>query len=696
MKVLSWSAVKWAAMAFAAAAASGVLAEESLLAQGRPAGPASRPAASPAPSAAPLAGTRVWTSDIVSSEDALGATGTLHPMLIVAARNGAFSGKVMVESSTPVRGLKASVTALSGEGGALPAQNVQLRYAVGWEGFGRTLEGRADILLEAPPAQVNSLGTRGHVYAPVWITVKVPKDAKAGAYSGEITVEAQGISPTKVPVKVDVQNWTLPDPQDYRTWTDFIQSPDTLALEYKTPLWSDKNWEHIARSFRLLSDTGCRTVYVPLMCRTNFGNEQTMVRWIPKGGGKYDYDFTVFDKYMDSATKNMGKPRLVMFLVWDICLSKESLTRGTWGKDTPTGVARQDLLGKGPRVTSIDPATKEANFIFLPRYEDPASKAVWQPMWTELQKRMAARGLDKTMMLGVMPDLWPNKDEVAFWKDISGGLPWAIHGHAGARGDAAPGNKLLYKIADIGYAAFVYDLVFNVNPDKGRMYGWQDKGMLTNYLRNGELNGSTASFLREFLAFNITGGQRGAGRIGADFWRVIKDNKGQRTAAVYARYPENNWRNLDIQDFFLAPGPDGALSTARLESLREGAQECEARIFMESALLDPTQKAKLGDDLAKRCQDGLDEHHRAMWKTVWTNDEDLATLGKIGTGRNPAEGLWNALEKTRKLPGFWDGPARTMRSEETRKGQEWFAAGWLDREKKLFALAGEAAAKLGK
>ena len=30
--------------------------------------------------------------------------------------------------------------------------------------------------------------------------------------------------------------------------------------------------------------------------------------------------------------------------------------------------------------------------------------------------------------------------------------------------------------------------------------------------------------------------------------------------------------------------------------------------------------------LAKRCQDALDEHQYAMWKTMWSNDEDLKSL----------------------------------------------------------------------
>ena len=82
-----------------------------------------------------------------------------------------------------------------------------------------------DLLLESPPADPPGGKT------PVWVTVKVPKDAKAGIYTGQLA-----LGPASVPVKLDVQDWTLPDPQDYRTWVELVQSPDTLAVEYDVPL----------------------------------------------------------------------------------------------------------------------------------------------------------------------------------------------------------------------------------------------------------------------------------------------------------------------------------------------------------------------------------------------------------------------------------------------------------------------------
>lgn len=70
-----------------------------------------------------------------------------------------------------------------------------------------------------------------------------------------------------------------------------------------------------------------------------------------------------------------------------------------------------------------------------------------------------------------------------------------------------------------------------------------------------------------------------------------------------------------------------------------------------TVLLDGDKKTKLGDELAKRCQVALDAHQRAMWKTQWSNDEDLNSLGTLGDSGGfilngvPQYGIWNVLQK---------------------------------------------------
>jgi hypothetical protein len=56
---------------------------------------------------------------------------------------------------------------------------------------------------------------------------------------------------------------------------------------------------------------------------------------------------------------------------------------------------------------------------------------------------------------------------------------------------------------------------------------------------------------------NTAGNRRGFAQVGAEFWCVIVDRRGQRTGRLSARFPQSSWRNLDIHASILAPGRTG-------------------------------------------------------------------------------------------------------------------------------------------
>ena len=122
---------------------------------------------------------KIWTSDVVSLETSTNAVKELTPITLVGARNGFYSGKLVVESSAAIQGLKVSMGALTGPGGAIPAADVQIRYAKDGDWTFWTLNAcrplAPDALLETPPdVPVKSWSKRAVL--PVWITVHVPKE----------------------------------------------------------------------------------------------------------------------------------------------------------------------------------------------------------------------------------------------------------------------------------------------------------------------------------------------------------------------------------------------------------------------------------------------------------------------------------------------------------------------------------------
>ncbi len=106
-----------------------------------------------------------------------------------------------------LKDVKASMSDLAGPAGAvIPASAVALRYAAADLPREAAVVNRFDSLLETPPAEVpvrrkqpasvwvrTLPGEPAPVYgavAPVWVTVKVPADARPGDYRGTLTIGA--------------------------------------------------------------------------------------------------------------------------------------------------------------------------------------------------------------------------------------------------------------------------------------------------------------------------------------------------------------------------------------------------------------------------------------------------------------------------------------------------------------------------
>jgi hypothetical protein len=236
--------------------------------------------------------------------------------------------------------------------------------------------------------------------------------------------------------------------------------------------------------------------------------------------------------------------------------------------------------------------------------------AFWKPVGEHVLAYMKKRGLEKSLMIGISHDSWPTKYTVDTWKNILPDAPWCFEGHP------RPGG--MYGVP-IQWCCTVWNARWS--PPKGMIGGWQIKQIGCHFDRdNWGGDAQTQLLATGHLAAekNISGGQRGFGRMSADLWPVItvtpnrnirdanipEAGAGARRAySISGRYPETGWGACDLrQNPFLKPGPKGALSTGRLEMIRDGLQECEARIFLESALLDEANVKKLGPDLVDRCR----------------------------------------------------------------------------------------------
>ena len=615
------------------------------------------------------AGLEVWNSNLLRTDtdvDWGDPNEPLKPIRIVGAQNGVFSGKVVVGSTGDIQGLKASVGDLLGASGAkIPASSVTIRFAAPDLPRAESDFNRFDSLLESPPAEIpvrrkkadpNSVrvlpgqpvAVPGAV-VPVWLTVDVPADAKPGDYRATLSIVAGGRD-LAVPVELHVAGFALPDAKDRRTFVELVESPDTLAIEYGDPLWSEAHWKRVERSLTFCGQAGSKVAYVPLIAETNLGNEQSMVRWVKEGEGKYRYDFSVMDRYLDLVAKRQGPPAVVCFVLWD-----NYLEGGEFGDQVERlegKSVREERLGwkgKGPEVTMLEGG--KASKLQLPQYSDPGAKELWEPLAKALRERMKKRGWEAACAIGLATDARPAPAVMDLWKQILPGIPWASMAH--------PLRTDIQKVPVL-YTGGVWAPRF-ISYDGTSREGWKNPRFVAQFARDvTEYNPLTV--FRCIGEMNVGGDQRGFCRWGADCWPVLKDRKGVRTGRAYERYAKANWRNLNVKTAFLGAGPDGPVATVRFEAMREGIEECEARIFIEQAL----DGGKLPPALAARVKETIAERNRNL---------------VMGLGNHTLEGFQD-------IGAYWR--VHDWHCDSGLVGYYWYqTSGWQDRTQKLYDLAAD-------
>ena len=569
-----------------------------------------------APNVARPKGVQVWNVPVFGTVTAFdyGDPGEPLPVKVAAVKNSVFSGRLVVSSDQAIKGLKVAVGDLKDAkgGGTLPASAVRVRYAEPavpekcW-----TPPERFNGLADAVPAEIpvpkvqpprgSPPGLVPGAVAPLWFTIRVPKDAKAGTYTGTITVSADGLAAKAVPFVVTVHDWALPDPKDFRQHHFVFLSQEAVAKHYGVPLWSDKHFELMGKSMDLLAEVNSREV--PINLGINFyggnkggadsGNAEGMVRWVKGADGKFTYDFSVFDKYCDLVAKHYGKPFPLRLNCW-----------GEPGKEGKNGcVTDVSVLEDGKLGTMEQPLVgTEESYNF------------WKPVVDEALKKMKDRGWLDVTAFGHSSYCYPAKTEVVtvarkLWPE---GV-WSYTAHngvlGGAWGTSEKGVSMPVKYSVCVWTEGALRPRGAAELVKPRPSIWVDT------IRTRHRDWSPLIVVRQLPEEAVQRGMDGVGDFGSDLFPIKKENG-------RGFYCLGNGRGTggpnDAQRAILAPGPDGAVATERFENFREGTEIAEAMLYLERMLAEK----KVSGDLEAKVNKYLTERGEVFTKFWYDRGRD--------------------------------------------------------------------------
>ncbi|MCE5174327.1 MAG: glycoside hydrolase domain-containing protein [Bacteroidales bacterium] len=136
---------------------------------------------------------------------------------------------------------------------------------------------------------------------PVWVTVEIPRDAEVGEYQTQITVNTGSGESKSLPLKVNVLGHVIPESKNWKFHLDLWQNCVSIKRYHKVDLWSDQHFQIMKEYYKVLADAGQKISTAVI----NYGGQsfddwyEPMIGWKKKINGTWEYDYTVFDKFVE-------------------------------------------------------------------------------------------------------------------------------------------------------------------------------------------------------------------------------------------------------------------------------------------------------------------------------------------------------------------------------------------------------------
>jgi hypothetical protein len=321
--------------------------------------------------------------------------------------------QLKIWSSEPVKRIRVSGSSLfSDNGGEIDEGNIGIypvRYLLTDEflsGCGWRDKDTIPAYLAADMLENNQLfNLGGNTLRPVWLTIDIPADAPAGNYSGKVVVSYRGGRDIELPVSLRVHDLKLPPPSEWAFHLDLWQNPFAVARYYDVEPWSEEHWELLPPYLTMLANAGQKCITASILDRPWGGQTYdpfgSMIGWTHKGNGEWEYDYSVFDRWVNTAMES--------------------------------GITRQincySMVPWGNLVRYFDNDSTD----YVTQMLEPGSagyEAVWRPFLEDFRDHLKARGwLDITLIAMDERGLDEMKSMVALLKDVAPEFKIALAGN---------------------------------------------------------------------------------------------------------------------------------------------------------------------------------------------------------------------------------------------------------------------------
>lgn len=521
-------------------------------------------------------------------------------LALSAVRNEQQSAQLAVTTTEAVSDLGCFVSELESETDTIPAENATARFvgyvpverALSEETWSARMEDvagdsvsgtRRPDLVGDPLIPADAVDVGPYQTQPIWITLTVPADADPGEYTGTVTVSADGHDPIEFDLTVTVREPVLPDPSAFDFHLDLWLCPDAIAQEYGHEPWSEAHWDAMKACFADLATRSQSAVTATLVEHpwdhpwregtrrpTTASGYSSMVDWT-YDGRSWSFDFSVFDRYVETARASGVGPRIHAF--------------GLLGFRPPEYLKYRHT-GEGERV-------KEEVEVGDERWTE-----AWTAFFEAFVPHLERRGwLSETWLAVDERDEGILDEVVTFLRDVAPALAdrLSIAGSA----DAAPyADDLSLNTMHVPSIPFEFERSLI---DESELDGDPDVDTVSpEAVRTRRQEGKTTTY---YVAGTPSHPNRLTFSPAVESrllpWIAAENGLDGLLGWSYASWPENVYTDPTFQyvqgdEYLVYPGAEGPNSSIRWELLREGIEDYELLVTAGNEEVPATQDSRNG------------------------------------------------------------------------------------------------------
>lgn len=218
--------------------------------------------------------------------------------------------QIVLWTSGKIDHLDISATELKGSAGEIPSSAITFRYGKYAKGDMLSKEcgeyavrkGYQQIIDAWSADPVETLTSSDPL--KLWVVIQVPTDIPKGSYAGKVIVKG-GSGNVELNIDLYVSGMELPEVGQWAFHLDLWQYPVRVVDFYNSnnptspvDLWSERHFDLLEPFYRELADCGQKTISAHI--KDNALGIPSMIKWIKKTNGEWEYDFSAFDRYVST------------------------------------------------------------------------------------------------------------------------------------------------------------------------------------------------------------------------------------------------------------------------------------------------------------------------------------------------------------------------------------------------------------